>query len=122
MSFPSENRLIVEAKEPHIILHSNASFSQLTGISSDQLLGCLLSKFVADDGNQENVRICLPDDGHQKNDAGTALLCKFTVHKVRCNATGASMKSKFSHLVLDFEKVATVETKRVRMGAVAVVG
>ncbi len=121
------NRLIIEAQEPHNIIHSNASFSQFSGISSDQLLGCSLSKFISDSENQENVKIHLPETsnnlcGNQKDQAGGVLLCKFTVHKVRSNVAGEDKKSQFSHFVLDFEKVATIEKKRVRMGSVAVVG
>ncbi len=102
-TFSSPFRLIIEAKAPYCIVHSNAAFSQLSEIDNDQLAGSSVATFINDsDKNNDQVDIIsrpgasiLTKDSNEEKKAGVT--CGFQVFQVLSN-------KEVTHYVIDFEK------------------
>ena len=104
-------RLIIDSKY-HTIVHSNASFSRLSGISSDRLVGSSLSKFVGEKLNHMTADILLSEDTNSITNNTNETLAQGLMKTIACKITVFQVPSKlddkapqFSHFVLDFEKL-----------------
>jgi len=122
-------RLIIDAEEPHNIVHVSASFSRLTGIPSDQLVNHSLSKLlVGEEVDNKTVDILLDfeeptegseDDLKDENQDVQAkhniMSCKYVASHVPSTNiwSGTDKKPRISHFVLDFEKLLPVEEESV---------
>lgn len=99
-------RLIIEEKEPHLIVHSNAAFSRLSDIPSDQLTGSSFATLINEKDQIGKIDLVPPGDELSSNDEKNqdsrnhekkGLTCTFEVYQVKS-------KNQITHYVLDFKK------------------
>lgn len=105
-------RLIIDSKS-YTIVHSNASFSRLSGISNNQLMGSSLSNFVGEELNHMKADIILSGETSSSTNDDNQTLVEGLVKTITCKITVFQVLSKcddkvpqYSHFVLDFEKLA----------------
>ncbi len=110
--------MIIESKEPYVIVHSNASFSRLSGTPSDLLVGSSLLKFAIKLDKNPTIDLLLPEASDLKekdtNEAQVlagghdkVMKCNVVIFQVPCSSKDQDRCNKFSHYVLDFEKVGS---------------
>jgi len=107
----SSARLITGPKQPYMILHANAAFSQLSGISSDNLIGRPLNKIMSVPktpsklSTKDSVLVSLKD-------IESTNLPKASISALTCEMKTAKVYSgtKMTHFSIDVEKSSGVDT------------
>jgi PAS domain-containing protein len=109
--FYDSPRLIVDCHHSLTIIHSNAAFSQLTGLSSDKVIGKSVQSIFDTDATDSDMSMNMNVQGGGGGDSGKILTLRdndassfaFTVTPVVNNA-------RISHYVIDFSEVASNAT------------
>merc|ERR1712176_329899 len=107
----SAARLVTEPEQPFRILHANAAFSRLTGISSDKVIGRVLKNIICVPGSSKicptsTDNVCVLVSTKKDETTKSSIECWLKTSKVYSGTT-------LTHLSVDMEKISNIRTDKI---------